>query len=56
MAAYGFVLVLLLVVVPPDGSFGTDDGAYGGQVHALQHGSWVLDRPLPVVPGRARWW
>ena len=46
---YGLLLVAVLAVIGPGSSFGSDDGAYGGQVFALRHGAWALDRPLPVV-------
>ena len=53
---FGLLLVALNVVIPTDASLGTDDGAYGGQVHALRNGGWVLDRPVPVVPAGNEGW
>ena len=46
---YAVVLVAITAVIPLDASFGGDDGAYGGQAHALGNGGWALERPLPVV-------
>lgn len=46
---YGLVLTVMAAVIPLGASFGSDDGAYGGEVYALRHGSWILARPVPVV-------
>lgn len=56
--ALGYLLVLVAVtaILPVDGSLGADDGAYGGQVYALQNGSWALERPLPVVDAANEGW
>ncbi|MGF1599966.1 MAG: hypothetical protein ACFCVK_24160 [Acidimicrobiales bacterium] len=56
VVAYLLLLVAITAVVPVGGSFGTDDGAYGGQVHALRRGSWTVDRPLPVVDEANEGW
>lgn len=56
LLAYAAVLAGLSALVPLDASFGSDDGAYGGQVWALRQGSWVLDRPLPVVAADHEAW
>ncbi|MEZ5406816.1 MAG: hypothetical protein R2761_02255 [Acidimicrobiales bacterium] len=56
LLAYASVLAAVCAVVPLDSSFGSDDGAYGGQVWALRQGSWVLDRPLPVVDAEHEGW
>ena len=53
---FGLLLIVLNVVIPMDASLGTDDGAYGGQVHALRNGGWTLDRPLPVVAADNEGW
>lgn len=54
--AYAAVLAGMSAIVPLDASFGSDDGAYGGQVWALRQGSWVLPRPLPVVDAEHEGW
>jgi len=54
--ALGLVLIVVNLIIPVDASLGTDDGAYGGQVHALRNGSWTLDRPLPVVAAENEGW
>lgn len=46
---YGLLLAVITGVIPLDASFGVDDGAYGGQVYALEQGGWALDRPVAVV-------
>ena len=56
LAAYAFLLAAITTIIPLDASFGGDDGAYGGQVHALEHGSWSLERPVPVVPVENEGW
>lgn len=56
LLAYAAVLAGVSAVVPLDASFGSDDGAYGGQVWALRQGSWVLPRPLPVVDAEHEGW
>jgi len=56
LLAYAAVLAGVSALVPLDASFGSDDGAYGGQVWALRQGSWVLDRPLPVVDAEHEGW
>ncbi|MDH5291352.1 MAG: hypothetical protein OEY41_15265 [Acidimicrobiia bacterium] len=56
LLAYALALAAVSAVVPLDASFGSDDGAYGGQVWALRQGSWVLDRPLPVVDAGQEGW
>jgi hypothetical protein len=53
---YGLLLVAALAVIGPGSSFGSDDGAYGGQVFALRHGGWALERPLPVVAAGNEGW
>ncbi|MDH3679218.1 MAG: hypothetical protein OEV40_04625 [Acidimicrobiia bacterium] len=55
-AAYALLLAAITAWLPLASSLGTDDGAYGGQVHALQQGDWVLDRPLPVVAEENEGW
>ncbi len=55
-AAYAVLLAFVMAVIPLDASFGGDDGAYGGQVYALQNGAWTLDRPLPVVDQANEGW
>jgi hypothetical protein len=55
-ALYALVLVGLIALLPRGSSFGTDDGAYGGQVFALRQGQWALARPLPVVPEANEGW
>ena len=56
LLAYAAVLAGVSAMVPLDASFGSDDGAYGGQVWALRQGSWVLPRPLPVVDAEHEGW
>ncbi len=56
LLAYAAVLAGVAALVPLDASFGSDDGAYGGQVWALRQGSWVLPRPLPVVDAEHEGW
>jgi hypothetical protein len=56
LTAYALLLAAVTAVIPLDGSFGGDDGAYGGQVFALQEGHWSLDRPLPVVRSENEGW
>ena len=53
---YGLLLAVVTMMVGTDASFGSDDGAYGGQVHALDAGAWTLDRPLPVVASEHEGW
>lgn len=53
---YLVVLVAVTAILPLDGSLGADDGAYGGQVYALQNGGWALERPLPVVDAANEGW
>lgn len=55
-AAYALLLTAITAWLPLASSLGTDDGAYGGQVYALQQGGWVLDRPLPVVAQEHEGW
>jgi hypothetical protein len=50
------LLLAVLGLLAEPSSFGTDDGAYGGQVHALLNGSWTLQRPLPVVDEANEGW
>jgi hypothetical protein len=54
--AYAILLAVITAVIPLDASFGGDDGAYGGQVHALDSGGWALERPLPVVEATNEGW
>ncbi len=49
LAAYAVMVVGLLALIPAAGSFSSDAGAYGGQVYALRHGGWALERPVAVV-------
>jgi hypothetical protein len=56
LLGYALVLTTVMLLLPRDSSLGTDDGAYGAQVYALQHGDWVLDRPLAVVDRRHEGW
>lgn len=56
LLAYAAALAGVSAVVPLNASFGSDDGAYGGQVWALRQGSWVLPRPLPVVDAEHEGW
>ncbi len=56
VVAYALVLLAVMVVVPIDSSFGGDDGAYGGQAHSLDDGSWAMTRPLPVVAAEHEGW
>ncbi|MGI9613422.1 MAG: hypothetical protein ACR2QO_10965 [Acidimicrobiales bacterium] len=56
VAAYALLLVAITAIIPLDASFGGDDGAYGGQVHALERGSWALERPVAVVPTENEGW
>ncbi|NNE74493.1 MAG: hypothetical protein HKN26_12575 [Acidimicrobiales bacterium] len=52
---HGLIFLLLLAAVMAtidfDSSVTSDDGAYGWQVHALEDGTWPLERTLPVVAG-----
>ena len=56
VVAYLGILVAITSLAPLDASLGTDDGAYGGQVFALQQGRWDLDRPVPVVDQANEGW
>lgn len=49
LGLYALVLVAVMSFIPLDSSFSSDAGAYGGQVFALERGSWALERPLAVV-------
>ena len=53
---YCGLLTCLLFLFPASGSFSSDDGAYAGAVHALENGSWTLDRPLPEVESFHEGW
>ncbi|MFV0258936.1 MAG: hypothetical protein ACK5PP_10870 [Acidimicrobiales bacterium] len=55
-AALALVLAATLAVIPRNGSFSSDDGAYAGAVVALRHGHWYLDRPIPVVDQANEGW
>ncbi len=53
---YLVLLVAVMAAIPPSSSFSSDDGAYAGQVAALRQGSWVLERPVPVVDAANEGW
>ncbi|MEE9415410.1 MAG: glycosyltransferase family 39 protein, partial [Acidimicrobiales bacterium] len=46
----------ILAMRDPDAGFTSDDGAYGGQVRALENGTWALERPLAVVSADNEGW
>ena len=54
--AYIVLLAAITMLLPLGASLTTDDGAYGGQVYALQQGAWELERPLPVVADANEGW
>ena len=56
LVCYIALLSLVVLLFPPDASFTSDDGAYGGQVWALGQQQWSLDRPLAVVDQANEGW
>ncbi len=53
---YAALVTGLLVLFPDSGSFSSDDGAYAGQVFAVQHQDWALDRAVVTVAPENEGW
>jgi len=56
LLAYGTLIVVTLLLFPGNGSFSSDDGAYAGQVFALQQGDWALERPVTNIASVNEGW